>query len=150
MSTVIPRCNAHQMNRGLLLLSCKNSIMYCLAEIPERIDAAGIRAELEVIAAELDACSDKLIETFPEDKQEAIQHLRGKLCIELTSKYTAVGKGYTSCRTDVFDTLVKQAHENCKICVYPHKCNTCDLGKALDKCTPEERKKGESWADIWV
>lgn len=150
MSTVVPRCNSRQMNRGLLLLSCRNSILSCMEEIPERIDAAGIREQLENISVALDACSDRLIATYPDDKQDAMQHLKAKLCIELTSKYTTVGKGYTSCRTDVFDTLVKQAHENCKLCVYPHKCNSCDLGKALDRCTPEERKKGESWADIWV
>ena len=147
---VLPRCNAHQMNRGLLLLSCRNAVQYCIDEIPERVDAAGIRQQLEMVCGILEGCSDRIIATFPEEKQDAMQHLREKLCIELTSKYTTPGVGFTQCRTDIFDTLVQYAHENCKLCVNTHKCNTCKLGKALDKCTPEERGKGESWADIWV
>ena len=147
---IVPRCNAQQMNMGLLLLACRNSAMMVLNELPERVDAAGIREMLETICIQLDHCSEKMIETYPAEKQPTMQNLRESLCIELTAKYKAVGVGYTSCRTDTFDTLVKEAHENCKICIKPDKCNKCDLGKALDRCTPEERNKGESWADIWI
>lgn len=146
---IIPRCNADQMNAALLLFSCKNGIAQVMKDIPQRVDAAGIREDLEQVGTILTKAMNALVDTYPEEKREAMERLKQSLLLMMTTSRSKA-PGYTELRADVLDTLVTSAHENCKLCTHPHKCNTCKLGKALDKSTPEERGPGGSWADIWV
>ena len=147
----LPRCNSQQTNGFFLTLGVAKTYEYMLEEIPERLEAVD---ELETIVRhinEMHRVSEKLIATYPEKKQNTMLAQTHHLRVALVTFSDPNGvKGYTYINTDVLGTLLKGCHEQCLLCPHPGRCNTCEYGKAFDRCCPYDRRKGESWADINV
>ena len=146
---VIPRCNSFQMNRYMLTIAAHRTLEVIAEGIPERIDAVGANALMQSLIRGAGELSDLLLQTYPREKQETMARHAGKLCIKLEAAYAPLeDKGRTIIDMTTLGTILDHAHEECKLCSHPSRCKSCELGKAFDKCCPEERRKGESWADI--
>lgn len=147
----LPRCNSLQVNRYLLLFAIARTMQIVADGIPERIAAVNDEDLISRILVDTAKLADDLLTTYPAEKQQTMARQAGHLRIKLEATAAPIGtKGHTLIDIGVLGTLIDNAHEQCKLCAHPERCNTCRLGKTFDRCCPEERRKGESWADINV
>lgn len=145
----LPRCSQDQTRGFFLVNATVKSQEYIMKYIPERLEAVdGLETIVNNING-LNELAEKLIFTYPEKKRRAMLNQMGHMYIALqTYGDPCAVKGATYIECDVLDTLINGCHNECLMCAHPERCNTCKIGKAFDRCCPNDRKKGESWADI--
>lgn len=145
----LPRCNSRQTSGYLAMLAVRRTLMVIRDDIPERLDAVGAKDAVDGMIVRTTKMAEQLLMTYPETKQRSLWDQANYVIVKLeTARDPNGSKGHTYIDTDTLGTVLEHAHESCRLCVKPERCNTCDLGKAFDKCCPEERGKRESWADI--
>ena len=147
----LPRCDSKQTDGFFLTLALRKTAMFVVDEIPERLKAVGQYDAVKSIIDISDMASDALLQTYPEAKQTTMIRQADHLRVFLRSIADPTGvKGCTYVDSDALGVLIAGTHEICKLCSHPRRCKSCEYGRALDKVSPKERKKGESWADINV
>lgn len=95
---------------------------------------------------------DELVATIPPEKLPNLRRMLPKVRLKLTigpQATNAVDKDETVIGFDDLDTLVRAAHEQCKLCVdwTRGSCDRCQLGKTLDHVIVHDRNGG-SWATV--
>lgn len=114
-----------------------------------RLDAIAGRQELREIAKDATRLTNDLVMTWPQEKRKTLRNQARYLYYQINVGIPA-GQDKTCTAIDVHQlgVILKYAHDTCKLCVNPERCNRCELGKAFDRCVPECRGKKDSWADI--
>ena len=147
------RSNAHDVN---WLLS-----MFAIAQMLEN-GREELRPRFEVIPqgmkrmrwahSVISKLVDQLLLTYPPEKYQTIYNQSKHLYFKLDVMPGATRNDHTKTIMEVDDleVLIASAHEKCLLCPNPEKCGKCELGRTLDRCTPEDRGKTGSWATMIV
>ena len=148
----IIRSNAHDIQWYLAYLASVNTLANVVEELEKRLDVLGQKEEFTNAVIELNRIGNEMIETFPVEKRRTLNNQAAAMEFQITVGPSVVrSPTFTRIDVDVMGTLIDYAHEmNCQLCDHPRSCNQCDLGKAFDKCLPEDRGRNESWAEIDV
>ena len=147
----IIRCRAHDICWLLGFIAGQNTYENMQRELPERLQAVDGMELLSEIIRLSQELYNRLICTYPESKQQSIENQRERLYYHIdVGRSPLPDKTRTIVDVDVLNVIVQHAHECCILCDHPQRCNSCDLGKALDRCVPDDRARGQSWATIDV
>lgn len=99
-----------------------------------------------------DKVAKTMLATFPEEKRKTMTLMKDHMNFRAYTEARKAARqedGYTIIKIDNLGALVESAHDyRCLMC--SENCRECDLGKALDECTPQTRGKHESWSMISV
>lgn len=143
------RAQSQETNWLFALMASVRTMEMVDQELGKRLEAVCGREEMKELAKAASRLVNDLVMTWPVEKRQTLRKPAKYLYYQINVGIPAgQDKTCTAVNVHTLGTVLNYAHEQCKLCVKPERCNQCDLGKALDRCVPECREKKCSWAEI--
>lgn len=115
-----------------------------------RLEATGHLEDVKRIAAETKNILLDISKTFYPEKREVLAKLSKSAQTRIVFRKSVTPEpDAVWIFSKELQTLISKAHEECKLCMHPERCKSCDLGKAFDRCISIDREK-TSWQNIDV